>query len=119
MMSSKTLPIPPELLALGLAALALAGVLWWRARLAVPAGSSLAREAGSAVGGGVLGAGVGVVEGIGQAMGIPRTDATQCEQLLAAGDYWNASFACPASDFIRGAVFGTKPTHEGGASGSW
>lgn len=60
------------------------------------------QEAGAAVGSAVVDAGAGVVLGIGDAVGIPRTNASQGEQELAAGDYWNASFHLPAGDFIKG-----------------
>lgn len=118
-MSSRASAIPGELVALGLALACMAGVLWWRARSAVPAGSSIAREAGAAAGGAIVDAGVGIVEGIGEAVGIPRTDQTECQRLIAAGDWWAASFACPAGDFL-GAVFSSSESpREGGASGSW
>ncbi|WP_295375633.1 hypothetical protein [uncultured Pseudacidovorax sp.] len=44
----------------------------------------------------------GTVEGIGLAVGIPRTNQTQCQQDLAAGRYWAASFSCPAGDYLGG-----------------
>lgn len=44
--------------------------------------------------------GVGAVEYAGLAVGIPRTDASECARLKAAGDWWGASFACPAGEFI-------------------
>jgi hypothetical protein len=42
----------------------------------------------------------GTVETIGEAVGIPKTNKTQCEIDKANGDTWNASFSCPASDFL-------------------
>lgn len=45
-------------------------------------------------------AGVGAIEGIGLAVGIPRTNMTKCEQDKAAGRWWDASFSCPAGDFL-------------------
>ena len=46
----------------------------------------------------------GVVAGasmsIGDAMGIPRTNMTECEKAIAEGRTWDASFACPAGDFL-------------------
>lgn len=56
--------------------------------------------AGNAVvqfGGGVV---AGVALGIGDAIGIPRTDLTECERAKAEGRDWDASKYCPASDFI-------------------
>ncbi|WP_137860556.1 hypothetical protein [Variovorax sp. 3P27G3] len=45
-------------------------------------------------------AGVGAVEGIGLAVGIPRTDLSKCAQDKAAGRWWEASFSCPAGEFL-------------------
>lgn len=44
----------------------------------------------------------GAVEGIGLAVGIPRTNMTKCEQDIAAGRYGAASFSCPAGDWLGG-----------------
>ncbi len=59
---------------------------------------------GQAVGGAVVDAAVGVatgvVYGIGDTVGVPRTDMTECEKAKAEGRTWDASFACPAKDFI-------------------
>lgn len=52
----------------------------------------------------------GAVIGIGEAVGIPQTDADQCAAYVAAGDWWNASFYCPAGTFLKsaaGAVYNT------------
>lgn len=60
---------------------------------------------GQAIGGaavdladGVLG---GVVQGAGQIVGIPPTNLTECEKAKAEGRTWDASFACPAADFLK------------------
>ena len=42
-----------------------------------------------------------VVKGIGGAVGIPDTDLDACAKARAEGRTWDASFACPAKDFIR------------------
>lgn len=42
----------------------------------------------------------GAVVGIGQGVGIPPTSLTACERDKANGDVWNASFNCPAGDFL-------------------
>lgn len=47
--------------------------------------------------------------GIGDAVGVPRTDETACAQALREGRTWDASFACPASDFIAGVFAATTP----------
>jgi fructose-specific phosphotransferase system IIC component len=44
----------------------------------------------------------GVVEGIGDSLGVPRTDQTECDRALAEGRLWDASFACPAGRFVSG-----------------
>lgn len=36
----------------------------------------------------------------GDALGIPRTNMTKCEKAMAEGRSWDASFACPAGDFL-------------------
>lgn len=36
----------------------------------------------------------------GDALGIPRTDMTECEKAMAEGRTLDASFACPAGDFL-------------------
>lgn len=45
----------------------------------------------------------GVVIGVGKTVGIPETDAAQCERLIATGEWWNASFYCPAGTFLKAA----------------
>lgn len=44
------------------------------------------------------------VLGIGDALGVPRTNMTECERAKLDGRTWDASFACPAGDFL-GYVF--------------
>jgi len=53
--------------------------------------------------GAVADAGAGAVLGIGDVIGIPRTNETQCQADLKAGRLWDASFSCPAGTFIGGA----------------
>lgn len=43
---------------------------------------------------------VGAAESIGEVFGIPQTNMTECEKAKAEGRWWDASFACPAGDFI-------------------
>ena len=62
--------------------------------------SRTTQDWGAAVGSGVVNAGAGVVLGIGDAVGLPRTDMTECQRALAEGRRWDASFACPAGTFI-------------------
>ena len=37
---------------------------------------------------------------IGDAIGVPRTNETECEKAKREGRTWDASFACPATDFL-------------------
>ncbi|AXS79853.1 hypothetical protein [Dechloromonas sp. HYN0024] len=90
-------PINPAYLLLGVA---LVGVVIYLRR---PAGSNLAADMGAAAGGAVVDAATGVVLGIGDGIGIPRTNVSQGQAELAAGDYWNASFHLPAGEFVSGA----------------
>ncbi len=64
----------------------------------------VAAGAASALVGAVGDAASGVVLGIGDAIGVPRTDMTACEQAIAEGRTWDASFACPAGTFIGSLV---------------
>ena len=60
-------------------------------------------------------AAAGAVEGIGLAVGIPRTNVSQCQADKAAGRWWDASFSCTATDFVSsgvGAVFGSTRVQE-------
>lgn len=128
-----------------MAALALgaAGLVWYVSRRF----GSVENAAAAAVGA-VGSAATGAVVGVGQAVGIPATNMTQCQRDKAAGNWWDASFSCPAGDFISSAagsisnsVFGSTSLNEaaalsarqtyaltdprrvdqysGGASGSW
>lgn len=65
---------------------------------------SLGEQAGAAVVGAVEGVTTGVVLGVGDAVGIPRTNETECERALREGGWkgnWDASFACPAGTFLK------------------
>lgn len=68
--------------------------------LAGAAGTAAANAAGDFAAGGVI--------GVGQIFGIPATEKTECQKALDEGRFWDASFSCPAKDFIGG-VFGSKP----------
>lgn len=63
---------------------------------AAAVGQGLGEAAANAAGGLVA----GVSEGLGDQIGVPRTDATLCEQAKANGSTWDVSKYCPASDFI-------------------
>lgn len=64
-------------------------------------GSTVSAMASTAVGVVADTAG-GAVLGIGDAVGLPRTDLERGRDALANGDYWNASFLLPAGEFITG-----------------
>ena len=74
----------------------------WLDNIASQAGSSIV----SAPVNFVTGAAAGAVESIGQTFGIPLTDAEKCRQDIAKSDPWNASFDCPAADYLK--AFGPK-----------
>lgn len=67
-----------------------------------------ATAVGSAIGGAAVdlagGFTSGVAYGIGDAVGLPRTSVSECQQLLNEGRLWEASFKCPAGTFIGGAA---------------
>lgn len=65
-------------------------------------GESMGAAAGRVVVGAAADAGVGAVKAIGEQVGIPDTNTTQCDRDLAAGDMWAASFSCPASRWATG-----------------
>lgn len=57
-------------------------------------------DLGAMAGTAVVNAAAGGVIAVGQAVGIPRTNMTECEKAKAEGRTWDASFACPASTFL-------------------
>jgi hypothetical protein len=96
---------------------ALLAVLLWASRRP-EAAAELGLELGAAAGRTAGNVAAGAVLGVGDAVGVPRTDANKCREDLAAGRWWDASFSCPAGDFLDGVIRGA-PAREGGASGSW
>jgi hypothetical protein len=70
-------------------------------------------QAATNLGGAVVDAAVGVPTGavlaIGEAVGIPQTNMTACQQAMAEGRTWDASFACPASTWLK---YVTTPTRK-------
>ena len=63
------------------------------------------RAAAASVGSAAVDLADGVVSGtvvaIGERVGVPATNQTECQRAKAEGRTWDASFACPAGDFIR------------------
>lgn len=64
-------------------------------------GQAVGQTVGEAAVSTIVGAGTGVVLGAGEAVGIPRTNMTECERAIAEGRTWDASFACPAGTWIK------------------
>lgn len=64
------------------------------------AAEGAAAGAVSSAGGVVKGAAGGVVLGLGDVIGLPRTNTTLCQKARALGDNYGASKYCTASEFI-------------------
>jgi hypothetical protein len=86
-------------IALGVVVLGVIYYVWTRGAGAIARGA--VNLANNTIGGAVV--------GLGDAIGIPETNMTECEQLLAAGRYWDASFKCPAGTLVKG-FFGDVPS---------
>lgn len=71
-------------------------------------GERLANTIGRELVGGLGNAATGAVVGLGEFVGIPATNASQCDKDLAAGDTWASSFSCPAGRFVGG-IFSSTP----------
>jgi len=80
-----------------LGSIAAIGVLWLLNGGARKTAAAVANVPGQVV--------AGAVEGIGESIGVPPTNATECQRALRDGRLWDASFACPAGTFIKG-IFG-------------
>lgn len=110
--------VPPVALVAGAVGLGALLYVWAQKK----PGQSWAGAAAETAVGAVADAGAGAVIGIGEVFGIPETNQDQCTIDLANGDYWAASFSCPAGRFLK-AITGTDdtppPANTGGATGSW
>ncbi len=89
--------IPPAVIVLGVAVVGLAAVNFFTRR---PGGGSLLQDVGAAAGAAAVDVGVGVVLGVGDGLGVPRTNETECQRAIREGRTWDASFACPAGTFL-------------------
>lgn len=101
-MSLRAVPWQLWAIAAGVAALALyraSGGTW--SQLGQGVGTAAVDAAGGAV--------AGVSIGIGDALGVPRTNETECQRAIREGRTWDASFACPAGTFVR-SLWGSSPT---------
>lgn len=85
------------LIAAGVGLLAVGLFVWKKGGV-----SGAAQAVGGAAVDAVGGVASGVVYGIGDTLQIPRTSETECSRALREGRTWDASFACPAADFLRG-----------------
>jgi hypothetical protein len=85
--------------ALALAGVAAAAFIVWQVSRKGGA-ASLGQQAGGALVDAADGVASGVVFGIGDRVGVPRTDAQACAAAKARGDLWEASKLCPAGDFL-------------------
>lgn len=83
------------LVAAGLVALGVGAVWLWRRGI-----SGVAEDVASGAVNVVSGAATGAVKGVANIAGIPDTDADKCKAAIAAGKLWEASFVCPAGDFL-------------------
>ena len=113
----KAATVPPVALVAGAVGLGALLYVWSKKK----PGQSMAGAAGGAVVEAAADFGTGAVIGIGEVFGIPETNTDQCSIDLANGDYWSASFSCPAGRFLS-AITGnddTPPPSTGGATGSW
>ena len=85
----------------GLGLVALAAVAWIGKKAAEKGAAGIGQAAGGAAVDLIDGAVGGTVERIGGLVGIPATSPDACAAAKAAGDTWEASFACPAGDFLK------------------
>lgn len=84
--------------ALAVAALVAVGIgaVWvWRRGLA-----GVAEDVSKGAANVVSGAATGAVKGVANIAGIPDTNMDACKKAIADGRLWDASFACPAADFL-------------------
>lgn len=76
----------------------LAAIVWAITR---PGGAA---GVGAAAANAVIGAADGIigetVNSLGEAIGVPRTEKSRCQAAKEAGDWWSASFDCPAGEFL-------------------
>lgn len=112
------------------AGLALGLAIWYAWRQFGSAISEAAGSVGQAIGNAASTAAGAVDTGIaapvlliGDAIGVPRTNASRCEQAKRAGDTWTAAQYCPAGDWLTWIVDGepaqSSTWSSGGATGKW
>lgn len=89
------------------AAAMLAAALAWRVTQSASGATaqSIGQSVGSAAVDALGGVVTGAVVGTGALFGVPETSMNECDRARAEGRTWDASFACPAGDFLK-YVFG-------------
>lgn len=64
-----------------------------------------AQKTGQQIGGAAVDLADGVIGGavteIGERIGIPKTEESECDKAIREGRTWDASFACPAARFLK------------------
>lgn len=98
----------------GSAVMALAGIAGLAALAFMVWKKGGVKPAAAAVVGAASEAAAGVVVGMGTAVGVPETNSSKCAEHLAAGRLWEASFACPAGDFVGALFMGGPSKNDGG-----
>lgn len=83
-------------IAAGAFVVVLGGIWVWRRGLA-----GVAEDVSKGAANVVSGAATGAVKGVANIAGIPDTNMDACNKAIADGRLWDASFACPAGDFLK------------------
>lgn len=94
----KGMKLTPEVMMAGAVLLAVA-YFWMRG--AKQAGQDIGEGISGAVVGTVDGVLSGAVKGVGGMVGVPQTNKTACQKAIEEGRTWDASFDCPAADFLK------------------
>lgn len=68
--------------------------------------TGIVANAGSAAVEIIADTGAGVAIGVGDIIGIPRTNETECQKAMREGRTLDASFACPAGTFLHYTIYG-------------
>ena len=100
-----------KLLAAGVLVAAALGLAWYLKNKSGGSGSvvsdvssGVASGIVSTVGNAATGAATGAVIGLGDVLGIPATNQSECDLAIAEGRTWDASFACPAGRWLKSLV---------------
>jgi hypothetical protein len=90
-----------DVVLLAVGAIALAALAWYAKKKITDAGG-IGNAAAAVVTATIDNGAQAVAYGVGDAIGIPRTNAEKCAAAQAAGDLWTASFQCKAASFLGG-----------------